>query len=516
MPKLPFLRHHFRYQPYPRPIFITPKERELRRRQKKLQVIENLYKNTKQNIFTSNIPCPLTLKMNHISQSIHKSQSTHQVQSILSRLEQTKLLNQQTKTIIKPQVQTQVLVKKIDERKEIFNLIPKLNNLTVQSSHVPSSALFDELLQARFDEFLRNQKIEIKPHQMDVLKFLYHGFVTYCKTALLVISKMGSGKTRMVIEFANWLNLSFLIVTPNKIVPHVTREINKWKQPNIYGEVQDASFFTSDQVTPSLQLIIIDECHLIANKKTKKLVKEIQSLSKVWIILLSGTPGDLEDQLDVLYPFDKNANKKESICEVNWEPEYKPKQELIELTLQPDQWNIFDKRRDDVLSLPVKEQEKEFEELRKQLSLWKLPFIMELCKRAQSRSKKSILIVSEFSEVLTSLDLYMDKNFKRKRISKESRYIDAILHEFEANQFQFLLAYSGSISHGIDLAFVNELIFIEPQRITTNQKQTSGRLPRLGHINQDQTIISPFYAKTSDDMLYKTHFEDQEEIPDLE
>jgi superfamily II DNA or RNA helicase len=114
------------------------------------------------------------------------------------------------------------------------------------------------------------------------------------------------------------------------------------------------------------------------------------------------------------------------------------------------------------------------------------------------------------------LELQMGTRFLKRRIGKETKNIDFILQQFEQKKFQFLLAFSGAISHGIDLAFVNHLIFMEPQFLATNQKQTAGRLPRLGKNNPDQTIISPYYENTPDDTLYESHLQLDEMVPQLE
>jgi superfamily II DNA or RNA helicase len=523
--KIRVLRQKFRYHPYIRPIRLSAFGREKQRYQNKLKIIDNLYQQKSMGIGLQIIPL-LTSSTHYFDQRVFPS-SVSQIPSLASRWEQTKLLNQYSRKKIScdeknnpqlpPQLPPQLspqLPTQLPPQKDISTALPRqlFASMTLKTEE-------NKTINTKLQDFVSTRQIKLQPHQINVLEYLHKGFLLQSKTALLIISRMGSGKTRMVIEFANWLHLNFLILTPNKIVPHIYREIIKWKEPDIYGEVQDARCFTAAHVqtkneTNRMKLLVIDECHLIANKKTKKLVKEIQSLENVWVILLSGTPGDIEDQFDVLTPFCNNVDTKESILEVSWQPEFLPKQELIALTLLPDQWKVFDNAKQHILELPIKEQEKKFMELRKTLSEWKLPFIIQLCDRAQCKSKKSsILVVSEFSEILLALDLRLDKKYTRRRISKESHHIDLILQQFEAKSFQFLLAYSGSISHGIDLAFVNELIYIEPQYLTTNQKQTSGRLPRLGKSNPDQTIINPFYKQTPDDMLYQTHFETDTDVP---
>jgi hypothetical protein len=521
-----FLRHKFRFHPY-----FYPSKWKSSAEEKimlcKEQSLKNVYqKETKMKISLDIVPS-LVQKTHYFNQRYFPSVSLpngqlnlstipiQQHQIIQDRLNRLKLLHE-------PQLKKELTYgKPLLKQPE-----PTRPDISVQEEKIICTNMKQLTIHSTLDlsqqlqNFLSLQKIPLELHQIEALQFFYQAFIIRKQHAVLFIGPMGSGKSRCGIEFAHFMKLPFLILTTKEIVPHLSREVEKWsKNDDLIGHVQDGKFFSSDMVIQEgYKLIIVDECHILVDKKTKKIVKELSLISQeVFIICFSGTPGDIEDQLDFLRPFDDNVSLQDSILQVYWQPPYKPKEELIRLNLTKQQSQVYEHKKEAILILPEENQEYQFMQLRMTLSSWKIPFIIQLCNSSFTKSKKSsILVVSEFSEIISALHLQLGKQLTRKIIIKNTKNIDLILQEFESKKFQFLLAYSGYISHGIDLPFVNELIFIEPQYKSSNQRQTNARLPRLGHPNPDQKIISPYYIDTPDDTLYEQHFEMNECPPALE
>ncbi len=358
----------------------------------------------------------------------------------------------------------------------------------------------------------QNSSIPLGIHQMNAIQFVYHCYHNLKKDCVLLDMTLGCGKTRVPIEFINFIHKKSLIITKNTITVHIQNEVKKWMPLNDSIEVFNPLSFQkqiSEELLADYTVMVIDECHLIASKKSQSLVKFLRKVKFEnkkqipFLIFLSGTSGNLDDQIDLLSLFDSTANEQ-NIFHFSWSPKYTPKMQIIKLPLNQIQQETHEKFKLGYDAIEAKARFRAYQKMRETLSRWKVSIVRDFCLKATC----SVLIVSEFKTVLIELDMLLPTYIKRNRIDSSTKLDkrDHYVQMLQQGEIQILLATTNAIAHGLNLGKTNLLIMFEPNYVANAQKQTGGRLTRLDCENPNQLILNLMFENSIEDRLYNANF----------
>jgi len=135
--------------------------------------------------------------------------------------------------------------------------------------------------------------------------------------------------------------------------------------------------------------------------------------------------------------------------------------------------------------------------MRKHLSMWKIPFVLELL---PSIATEKTLVVSDFREILLSLQFECpQEKFITSKTSFEER--DKSIRNFNSGELNLLFASMELISYGIDLQQCTKLILVEPPYSYISHTQLAHRLKRIGQTEKDQLVICFLFEQTLEERL---------------
>lgn len=356
--------------------------------------------------------------------------------------------------------------------------------------------------------------IPLAEHQISAIHFLwarYNEFLSYMATrAVLLNMSMGCGKTRITLEFLSHVQSPLLIFITKPIIEyHIRLEIEKWA-PSLRDTlhvVNPKSFLYEIKEIIPRSILVIDECHILTHSKRTKFMKYLLSIvcPPVFIILLSGTPGDASKPL---HYFDSatDGNWKENIFDFTWKPS-QVISSIQSLQLTKDQDLIYQEFRQQFFASQGRERIHLLNRMRKLIAQWKIPYALTFINQHLSRNH-FVLVVSQFANVLMELDMILSPSIKRRRIDGrvEMAQRDIYIQEFQQGLLHVLLGTESAIGHGIDLWQANVLLFMEPNFSADEQRQTTNRLTRLGSKNQNQTIVTLSFDQTLEQKLFEANF----------
>jgi SNF2 family DNA or RNA helicase len=349
------------------------------------------------------------------------------------------------------------------------------------------------------------------PHQEDVIRFLHYQQNKKAQGTIIDL-KMGLGKTFIVLRFFKEMLYGFkafklLFITKHDILEHINEEvkitlnncIRSTVQVKSYREIQKQGFENN-----SCDILVLDESHDIYQKK--KLTHALGLIPRSFVVLLTGSAGsqrEVQKQWEMLVDIQAitsdaivyHANVKLLENVIKTANEYN-----IRLEMNESQRVYYETEVIKLKSSKKIMKVNNMRSLRKQLSVWKIPYVRNILKDAISNRLK-IVVFSEFSSVLLQLRLALPQtgvvicdgsvqaNQRHKRL-QEFRKIDNYI----------LIASTNLFSHGIDLGFCNGLVYMEPPWKAFIQRQTNARIERLGQVS-DQKILFVIFNNTLETKL---------------
>jgi len=311
---------------------------------------------------------------------------------------------------------------------------------------------------------------------------------------------MGSGKTRITIEFVNRFPLVTLFITPPNVVMHIEAEVLKWaRNPELFTITDPRNIHKYE--TQPFQLLVIDECHLLIAKKSVFLTKAC-TIQRKFTILLSGNEG----KNDIYWKNLFSCKPMNQAFRINNIPEIRPVQVRVRrLNLSTEQHAEYKR----LMEIYANSSNKTvvFKEMREKLANWKFNFIRDFI---QERQHESMVITSEFPSVLIALQMMMPKKTSviNSSIPKEQRA--AIIGNFNSGLLTQIFAVTSFITHGIDLTACTCLLAVEPLFEHTNEEQLHCRLQRIGQTSRQQCFIVLLFADTLEERLFRVNKSFQE------
>jgi len=491
MSKIRFIRRKFRYHPY----FLYRPPKSKTKGYSRILRVPKVPRVSFTNMLTQPLAQNITEQQKNKNYSASKSICVQESLSKLHEMFEEASISQKNKIV--PVLEDKKVPIAQDE-----NLPVPLAKISIPETKYALVAVYPQ-----------NSNIPLGTHQMDAIQFVYHCYHTLQKECVLLDMTLGCGKTRVPIEFVNLIQKKALIITKNTITAHIKNEVKKWlPSNNALIDVLDPLSFRKHVSPESLTdytVIVIDECHLIASKKSHATVKflrqvKLERKQKLpFLILLSGTSGNVEDQLDLMNLFDSSANEL-NVFHYSWSPKYTPKTQIVKIPLNQEQQAMHEQFKCGYDAINPKDRFHAYQKMREMLSRWKTSIVRDFCLKATC----SVLVVSEFKTVLIELDMLLPPHVKRHRIDAttklEKRY--DYVQMLQQGKIQVLLACTNAIAHGLNLGKTNLLILFEPNYLANAQKQTSGRLTRLDCENPNQLILNLMFENSIEDRLYNANF----------
>ena len=320
---------------------------------------------------------------------------------------------------------------------------------------------------------------------------------------------MGLGKTRIALELVQIFGPGsrLLFVTPVAVVPHINAEIQQFLPDHRHASVTVTSY-TGLQIDVSTDVLVIDECHAMYNKK--QLVGRLSKITRRFCVLLTGSAGSTHE---IKAMWDKLVLSPTPPLVFRYDPPplrppiIQPAQEHIVSLQMPsqmtEQYNSFVQDIRDAKGL---QSVNRMLALRKWLATRKIPEVLRILNTSlMTRRSSKFVVFSSFNSVLLELQLSLGPQAVCVTGTVNANRRNILLSTFRDDVSKHvLLASLNLFSHGIDLGFCHGLLHVDPPWTRVSQLQTNARIARIGQV-ADQEIVFLVWANSLESRLVEAN-----------
>ena len=329
----------------------------------------------------------------------------------------------------------------------------------------------------KHEEIEINSKIELLPHQKDVLER------THVKDFGVIVSPPGSGKTIIGLEliaqkkqptlilvhrkqlFDQWIDRiqNFLCIPKKQIGQICNQKDTKGKEITV-AMIQSLSRGNHSELRNQFGMVIVDECHHIPAKSFREVITQLNCF---YLYGLTATPMRKNNDEKLIYVYIGNI-----IYEMTQKELMKSQSGKVEINI-----------RDTALFVPYDYKIDNYETV-SQILIFdtnRNNLIIKDIEENISRFK-SILILTERKAHVNVLNLYLKEKYETIAISGDDseRSRKSKLEQIEQGHFQIIISTGQYFGEGIDISELECLFIVYPFAFEGKLIQYIGRVQRSG------------------------------------